>query len=189
MYDSREPLYTDRIMRIFRYPALVGIIVVLAACATPMRAPAIPHINAQVTTFHQLPAIIVGMKFAVMPVGEQATSLEFATYSTQVRLGVTNAGLIETDVSEADITVAFAYTIDSSKQFTIDEPTYGQTGISGAATTGTVNDAGRYTATTTYTPTYGITGYRSSPIRMYTRQMIIRIADNKKSGNGTGIYM
>ena len=177
-------------MRTVRALFFVGMACALAACVPTRRAPPpVPQVHSQVTTFHQLPATLAGMKFAFTPFDAQVTSLEFATYAAQMRVALTNLGLIETDIQDADIAVGFAYFIDSGKQFTIDTPIHGQTGVSSSTTTGSVNDSGQYNATTTYTPTYGITGYKHRSATIYTRQIIIRMVDNKRSGNGKVIYL
>lgn len=162
----------------------------LAACTAPRpRAPAVPQVHTQVTTFQQLPSTVAGMKFAFTPFDQQVTSLEFATYAAQMRAALLDFGMIDSDIQDADIAVGFAYTIDSGRQITIDTPIHGQTGVSSSTTTGTVNDSGVYNATTTYTPTYGVTGYRHRPATIYTREIIIRMVDNKRSGNGKVIYL
>jgi Domain of unknown function (DUF4136) len=189
VYDRAPISKWGKSMLTVRVLAIAGMVCGLAACVTPTHAPAVPQVNSQVTTFHQLPTTVAGMKFAFALVDNRESNLEFATYAAQIRMALSNLGLIETDIRDSDLAVAFAYTIDTGKPFLIDTPIYGQTGVSGSSTTGSVNDSGRYDAITTYAPTYGITGYRYHPARVYTRQIIIRMVDNKRSGNGTVVYL
>ena len=67
-------------------------------------------------------------------------------------------------------------------QYSVTLPVYGQTGVSSSTTTGTVNTFGNwgtYTGTTTYTPSYGITGYRnvSGTYVTYFRYIVLSAVD------------
>lgn len=94
--------------------------------------------------------------------------LQFQEYALYVQRAMSLRGFqrIE-DGQEPDVVVLLDYGIGQPRTNlgSITLPTYGQTGVSGATTTGTVNTFGNsssYRSTTTFTPTYGVTGYRSS---------------------------
>jgi hypothetical protein len=81
-----------------------------------------------------------------------------------------------------DYVAFFDFSIDGGQQVSrnYSRPTYGQTGVSGSTTTGTLNtygNYGTYQGTTTYTPTYGITGYQTGTTRetIYGRGLMLDI--------------
>jgi hypothetical protein len=98
--------------------------------------------------------------------------------------------LIEAPVDTAAIAVAFRYYIDTGKQVSIATPIWGQTGIGTSSTTGTVGDSGTYSATTTYIPNYGITGYANQSINVFTRRLdlVLFDAENRASADPKPLY-
>ena len=87
-------------------------------------------------------------------------------------------------LKDADILIFVTYAIGDPKthQYTYSVPTYGQTGIASTQTSGTVNAYGNtatYSGTTTYTPTFGITGQstRSADVTTYTRFLVLDAYD------------
>ena len=60
---------------------------------------------------------------------------------------------------------------------TANVPVFGQTGISGATTSGVVDSSGNFQSTTTYTPSYGITGYVPVSRMAYSRALRIQMID------------
>lgn len=94
--------------------------------------------------------------------GVTATDLQFRTYADQVAgmlagRGYTRVGTIE----QADLAVSLQYSTGGPHTTTTTSamPMWGQTGYSSSQTYGTIGAGGNYSATTNYTPTYGITGY------------------------------
>ena len=93
--------------------------------------------------------------------------LQFKEYATYVNRALNKQGFVPADSYEkANVVIFLVYGIGDPKehQYSFSMPTFGQTGISSSYTTGTVNTyggRGSYSGTTTYTPTYGITGSTS----------------------------
>lgn len=107
--------------------------------------------------------------FIIMP-GNKNTDvndLEFQEYCIYVERALINNGLTkENDGNEADIIVFLAYGIGEPEEhgYTYSIPVFGQTGVSSSNTTGNIiafGNTGMYSAKTTYTPQYGITGFRT----------------------------
>jgi hypothetical protein len=70
-------------------------------------------------------------------------------------------GLIAAPVSDANYLVFLTYSIDDGRQVAFSYPIFGQTGIASTNTQGTIKTTGNqatYSATTNYTPTYGMVG-------------------------------
>jgi len=93
-------------------------------------------------------------------------SLEFKEYAKYVNNALKEKGFIETSFKKASIAIFVSYGIGEPKEnnYSYSTPIYGQTGYSSSRTTGTVNTYGNntsYSGTTTYTPTYGVTGSQS----------------------------
>lgn len=91
--------------------------------------------------------------------------LQFKEYATYLRRALKAQGFVEAPALEkADIEIFLAYGVGDPQQEQLTEgnvPQWGQTGVS-ASTQGTIynyGNYGTYSGTTTYRPTYGITGY------------------------------
>ncbi len=122
-----------------------------------------------------------GSTFVIAPLNEgiDKSDLQFREYAKYISRAMSAQGFVEQDDPlDCDIIVLLAYGISDpeEKEITYNRPIYGQTGISSKQTTanvygtgtgsglgsGAVANAirgGNYTSKTTYTPTYGITGY------------------------------
>jgi hypothetical protein len=93
--------------------------------------------------------------------------LQFQEYATYVHRALATRGLLLARSFEAvDVVVFLSYGIGDPQihYYSYSLPVWGQTGYSGSTTSGTVSTFGgtaAYSGTTTYTPTYGITGYSS----------------------------
>jgi uncharacterized protein DUF4136 len=97
--------------------------------------------------------------------GTGADDLQFQEYATYVHRALAARGLVHaTRLEDADIAVFLSYGIGDPQThyYTYSLPIWGQTGYSGSTTSGALNTFGgygTYSGTTTYTPTYGVTGY------------------------------
>jgi len=130
-------------------------------------------------------------KYLMMPLLEGVdpeTDLQYREYE-QILDQILNAqGFVKSpNLEEAGIVVFVAYGIGDPRQqnYTMALPVWGQTGVSSAATSGTINlykNYGTYTSHTTYTPSYGITGYVpvSYSRASYTRFLFLEAIDLSK---------
>ncbi len=91
--------------------------------------------------------------------------LQYKEYSAYLAKALAEKGYVPADSFEtADLAVVLSYGISDpqTQQYTYSLPVYGQTGVSSSTTTGTAYSYGNSTtisANTTYTPSYGVTGY------------------------------
>jgi hypothetical protein len=143
---------------------VIGVVaaLVLTACA---------RVQSNITSYSQIQSGYEGKTVAVVPYNdEQANSLEFWDFARRLDGRFAAKGLRPVDIRTAqtmpDLLAFFTFTMDNGQQVarTYSIPTYGQTGVSSSHTTGTLNSYGNYgtySGTTTYTPTYGITGYQT----------------------------
>jgi hypothetical protein len=96
-----------------------------------------------------------------------ANDLQFQEYATYIHRALASRGLVHARrFEDADIAIFLAYGIGDPKThyYTYSLPVWGQTGYSGSTTSGTLSTFGgygTYSGTTTYAPTYGVTGYSS----------------------------
>ena len=106
-------------------------------------------------------------KYVLLPLLEnvQETDLQFQEYATYVKRALTSRGFVKvSSLEDANIAIFLAYGIGNpqEKMFSYALPIWGQTGVSSSITSGTVTTFGNtatYSGSTTYTPTYGTTGY------------------------------
>jgi hypothetical protein len=90
--------------------------------------------------------------------------LQFQEFARYVEKALWRKGYVKAaSFNEADIAIFMSYGLGEPQvqQYSYSVPTWGQTGVSAAKTFGTLNTYGNsasYNATTTYTPTYGVTG-------------------------------
>lgn len=144
-------------------------------------------VETKVTAFHDMVQPIAGITYAIVPSKEQEGSLEFQAYSKLVKAELDKRGMAEAPFEQAKYAVFMLYGIDDGKQVVESYPIFGQTGTSGARTTGSVNVYGNtatYNATTTYTPTYGIVGSGTRSNTVFKRYLNIDLIDISKSGDG-----
>lgn len=88
--------------------------------------------------------------------------LQFREFASYVKRALAARGFSEaTSPKDVDIAIFLAYGIGDPQthHYTYSLPMWGQTGVSSSYTTGTVSPYGTYSATTTSTPAYGVTGY------------------------------
>ncbi|CAB3928779.1 DUF4136 domain-containing protein [Achromobacter deleyi] len=103
-------------------------------------------------------------RFVVFPGNSDtdAGSLEFRNYATQIGREMTQRGYMQVvSPTDAEIAVFLQYqtTGPHTSTSTSVMPLWGQTGYSSSQTFGTFDQFGGYSGSTTYTPTYGVTGY------------------------------
>lgn len=96
--------------------------------------------------------------------GVETGDLQFQEYAAYVEKVLSEKGFVKVATFQnANVAIFLAYAIGDPEtyQYTYSLPTWGQTGVSSSNTYGTVSSYGgmaTYSATTTHTPTYGITG-------------------------------
>lgn len=96
--------------------------------------------------------------------GVDVNDLQFQEFAAYVDKALKGKGFVKADTfKEAEIAIFLTYAVGDpqSYQYTYSVPTFGQTGVSSSHTSGTVSTYGNsatYSGTTTYMPTYGITG-------------------------------
>ena len=124
-------------------------------------------------------------------------SLEFNNYRSKVAWFLSHYGysVIE-ETMEAQHIAVINFGVDTgiNKTSSISLPVYGQTGVSGSTTQGTVNAHGGYgtfSGTTTYYPTYGIVGYNNIPQNWteYTRIFQLDIYESFKNKDAKPIKL
>jgi Domain of unknown function (DUF4136) len=162
--------------RAARLGTAVALVVLASACT---------QIRTQVTRFHHMPPAGSGERFAVVPLKDQAGSLEWEQYADLVAQQLTAKGYVRVaQPAEGKYAVLFSYAIDRGKTTTTEAPVFGQTG--GGVTTFTGNTSGMaggtpysgFTSGSAYTqPTYGEIG--SVPVTMttFTRAVELEIFD------------
>lgn len=104
------------------------------------------------SAFHELDAV-KGSTFAMVPCPEQKADLEYRTYVKALASDLTKAGLLETNLSNAQYVVLMNYSIDKGKSEVSSIPIIGQTGATSSNIYGQVNRSGSFSATTYNTPT------------------------------------
>lgn len=133
------------------------------------------------------PEASIKKRFVLFPgnKGVSPDDLQFREFAAYIERALTARGFSLVPIQEADIAIFVSYGVGNPEhhEYTKNIPIYGQTGISSATTSGTVSTFGnmgsRYSATTTYTPTYGITGYQAQTHRYttYTRFLFLQAYD------------
>lgn len=124
-------------------------------------APTVPSFTVNVDTIGD--AEEFNTSYVLIPGNKDTTAedLEFKEYASYVERALSELGFIKAESFDDAATAIFlGYGIGEpqEQQYTYSEPTWGQTGVSSTTTTGSVSSNGSYSETTTYTPTYGITG-------------------------------
>ena len=139
---------------------LAAIILLSSACASPVKY------NVTVDARSRAEASEGGC-YVLVPGDEDVspTSLEFLEYRAYVDEALGRKGFQRIEsMDDAEIVVTFSYGIGDAEtvEWNSVVPQYGQTGLSSKNVQGNFNPwTGGYSETTTYTPSYGITGYRS----------------------------
>lgn len=113
------------------------------------------------------------------------TDLQFIEYSKYIDNALASKGFIKAkDKDSADVAIFLIYGIGNPQEHTYNysQPVIGQTGVSSSTTYGYINRFGNtatYSGSTTYTPTYGITGHVpvSETYTTYSRYLILDAID------------
>lgn len=113
--------------------------------------------------------------------------LEFREYASFVERALAVKGwsrVSEFSAADQIVFVGFGIGSPQKEQISYSLPVWGKTGISSAYTTGTIStygNTGTVTATTTYMPTYGITGYNRivGTVTTYDRWLRLSSIDRK----------
>ncbi|MFL2781152.1 MAG: hypothetical protein ACJZ9G_02875 [Rhodospirillales bacterium] len=167
-----------------KYLVLFFALIIVGGCQTLN-----PTIESNVTSFNQLPANWKGKSIQIKAYKKQnPKDLEWLSYRGKLESKLKKLGF-NVVTKNSDYIGFFGFAIDSGRTVTstYSIPQWGQTGVSGSSTYGSLNtfgNTGTYSGTTTYTPTYRVTGYSQGTRRdtTYTRSMSFEII-NKKSGN------
>jgi hypothetical protein len=113
------------------------------------------------------PDLKTNLRYILLP-GEKdmdPSDLQFLEFASYVEKVLAEKGYNKAQSADkADIAIFLSYGIGDPQthQASYAMPTYGQTGVSSATTYGTISSfggTGSYSGATTYTPTYGVTGY------------------------------
>ncbi len=149
--------------RVLKLTLLTACVVLVASCAV------LPQQTRFFTTVDSLaaPAAAAMHRYILLPAddGISAGDLQFQEFAGYVDRALERRGFEKAEeFADADIAIFLSYAIGGPQthRYTYRMPTWGQTGVSGATTTATVSTYGNtssYSANTTYTPTYGVTGY------------------------------
>jgi Domain of unknown function (DUF4136) len=153
----------------------VVVLVALSACATQVRT--------QVTRFNHMPAVANGDTFAVVPIKEQASSLEWEHYAELVAQQLASNGYARLPLSEvarAKYGVLFSYTIDRGRTVTTEVPVVNQ--IPGSTTTFSYgsNSGVAYTQ-----PTYSV-NWEPATATMFARELELEIFDTQQNWASQG---
>ena len=111
-----------------------------------------------------------GKKTYILLPGNEGVSwddLQFKEYAVYLMRVLNAQGyVVATSETEADVAIVLSYGIGDpqTREYTYTLPTWGKTGVASSSTSATASTYGNQTtvnANTTYTPSYGITGYRT----------------------------
>jgi hypothetical protein len=160
----------------------IAVLLLVSACAPIRVGP--PPVYSTVTVFHILPYAEQGASFAFIELPDQHDDLEYANYRDLIRSHLLAVGWVEATPTTALRLVTFSYAIDQGRVATVHVPVWGETGIASATTSGTYG-YGMYSGTTTYTPSYGVTGTMPINVTQYSRVLRVEIA-NRPHDESTG---
>ena len=145
------------------------VLVVLSACATQVRT--------QVARFNHMPAVGNGDTFAVVPIKEQASSLEWEHYAELVAQHLESKGYARVPLSQLSIAkygVLFSYAIDRGRTVTTEVPVVNQ--IPGTTTTFSYGSSSGIAYTE---PTYSV-GWEPASATVFTRGLELEIFDTQQ---------
>jgi len=128
--------------------------------------------------------------YVLLPGNADATAsdLQFIEFAKYIKHLLSSKDYVEApDFNEADLAIFLAYGIGDPQehQYTYNLPVWGQTGVSSSYTHGSLysyGNYGTYSGSTTYTPSYGITGYTThmGTYVTYFRFMVLDAYDLQK---------
>jgi Domain of unknown function (DUF4136) len=145
--------------------AAVALVLLASACT--------PQIRTQVTRFDHMPPATTGETFAVVPLKDQAGSLEWEQYANLVAQQLADTGYVRVaEPRDAKYAVLFSYAIDRGKSITAAVPVFGQTG--GGVTTFYSGSSSGFAYTQ---PTYGEVGSELVTATVFGRALELEIFD------------
>lgn len=112
--------------------------------------------------------------------------LEYQEFSQSLQAALSKSGFIKViDEKNANFNLIFGYAVGETRNdlHSYSVPVWGKTGISSSTTTGSINtysNFSNYNATTTYNPSYGITGYvpQVETVTTHNRVLIVIATDS-----------
>ena len=164
-------------MKKFCLASILVLILLMAGCAS------VPKYVVNVDSL-QAPSTDDKKNFILLP-GNKDTSvsdLQFREYAAYINRALISRGFVPAEsIETANLAIFVVYGIGDPQQhqFSYSVPVWGQTGASSSTTQGTLStygNYGTYSGTTTYNPTYGITGY-SSHVGTYTTYFRFLVLD------------
>jgi hypothetical protein len=158
-------------------------IIILSGCGRPFDVNINSISHPSLLTTEKTCIVLSGMKDI------NSSDLQFQEYKSYIKRALEYKGyILSDDIEKAKMIILISYSISNPVQdtYSYNAPVYGQTGISSAYTTGTVNSYGHYSGTTTYTPSYGVTGYTThvGTRYFYIRAIVLEAFDAKKTLQG-----
>ena len=125
----------------------------------------------------------VGRSYVLLPGNKDTTELDlqFQEFARYIHRALALRGFHQAQgggTAETLIFVAYGIGDPQTHQYSYSVPLFGQTGISGSTTIGSVYGGG-FSSTTTYTPTYGVTGYAThvGTVTLYSRFIRLQAYD------------
>lgn len=166
----------------YRFVFSLIFLITLSGCATVVQT--------DVMRVHNLPQLIAGKTFYMLPSDAQDGRTEYALYARDVANALIEKGMVErSEIIGSDYGVIISYSIDNGQTITSQVPVYGEMGggtsnISGTVTT--VNQSGgRNTSTISGTveneSKFGVVGSRTDTDILYTRRFELSLVDVAKS--------
>ena len=162
----------------------------IAACAGKM-------VQSTIETHHRLSPAHLTEPIAVLPAREEkARTLEFEAYAGFVEEALRREGFEVVLVGQpAELVALFDYGIDQGRDeiYSYAIPQFGQTGIQSSQTVGAIQNYGygaMYSGTTTYTPSFGITGWtpQVGTRRVFRRAVALQIYDVSAGDEPVHVY-
>lgn len=161
--------------------SILAFLFLCISCTPPVR------FLSRIDSLSQIDAL-TKLRYILLPGNKDvsAEDLQFREYASYLDQALAERGFKRaSNIKDAEIVIFIAYGIGDPKTnyYSYSMPVWGQTGVSDSHTTGNVSLYGNtvnYSQNTTYTPTYGITGYtpRLASNTTYTRYIFIDAIDN-----------
>lgn len=136
-----------------------------------------------------------GAKYTILPANKDVSpnDLQFKEYKNLINKILQNSGYrAAKSKKESEIIIYLYYGISNPQEkiYSYSTPIFGQTGIASSNTHGSITNMGNYgsySATTNYTPTYGISGYANhvGTYTYYTRTLVLSAVKNAKNNEET----
>lgn len=163
--------------------SILCLLVVFSASPLPATTPSYSTVNG-----YAREGITAGQTYFLAPANkDEEDSLEFEAISKMVERALVSRGLTRSSEPKgASIVVILDYGIGPPQKelgsYSI--PTFGQTGVSSATTTGTISSTGGVSASTSYTPSFGITAATTRTYSYTTYDRWLRLSAFRTTSNG-----